>query len=162
MEWSEQKKHVCCFLGHREMCATDAIKCQLTVLIEELIIKEQVRIFLFGSKSRFNDLCYEVVTEMKIKYPYIKRIYIRAEFPYITDNYRSYLLEKYEDTYFPENLMGAGRAVYVRRNYLMINNSLHCVFYCNETYAPKERKSGTKLALDYAEKAKKMIYRITE
>ena len=57
--------------------------------------------FLFGSKSRFDDLCYEAVTELKKKYVHIQRIYVRAEFPYIDESYKSYLLKGYEETYYP-------------------------------------------------------------
>ena len=36
---------------------------------------------------------------LKIKHPEIKRIYVRAEFPVIGEDYRKYLLESYEETY---------------------------------------------------------------
>lgn len=39
---------------------------------------------------------------VKEEYPDIKRIYVRAEFPYINDDYKNYLLKSYEDTYYPE------------------------------------------------------------
>ena len=40
----------------------------------------------------------------------------------------------------------------------MIDRSSFCVFYYDETYIPKGRKSGTKIALDYAIKHKKVIF----
>ena len=58
---------VCSFFGHREIRETEALKSQVRAIIEELIEKENVNTFLFGSKSRFNDLCYELVTEAKEK-----------------------------------------------------------------------------------------------
>lgn len=62
----------CCFIGHREITENEELKNRLTVLIEGLIKKEKVDTFLFGSKSRFNSLCYEQVTNIKKKYPHIK------------------------------------------------------------------------------------------
>lgn len=149
---------ICCFVGHREICETEELRTQLSQAIENLILYEETDIFLFGSKSRFNTLCYELVTDLKLKYPHIKRIYVRAEFPIIRDDYRKYLLQQYEDTYYPDKIMGAGRAVYIKRNIEMIDRSNICFFYYDGAYTPKGRKSGTKIALDYAKRQKKEIY----
>ena len=133
-------------------------------VIEELIKDCEVHTFLFGSKSEFDDLCLNIVTGLKEKYSHIKRVYIRAAYADINDDYTDYLLESYEDTYFPERMRGVGRASYVERNQEMINKSAFCVIYYDETYSPPRRKnsrkdlteyqpkSGTKLAYDYAER----------
>ena len=152
------RENTCCFFGNRTINETEELKSQLCEIIEKLIVDDKVDTFLFGSKSRFNDLCHELVTQIKEKYPHIKRIYVRAEYPYISDDYKNYLLESYEDTYYPERIIGSGRAVYVERNYEMINNSHFCVVYYDEQGVPTKRKSGTKIALDYAiRKGKRII-----
>ncbi len=158
----EENFCVCCFFGHREISAKDRLKNVLYENIERLIAEEKVHTFLFGSKSRFDDLCHESVTALKEKYPFIKRVYVRAEFPYIDDSYKAYLLEKYEDTYYPEKLINAGRSVYVKRNYEMIDNSDFCVCYYNADYQPQKRKSGTGIAFAYAVKRKKIIINTAE
>lgn len=150
----------CCFFGHRTINETEELKSKLIEIIEELICVKQVDTFLFGSKSRFNSLCLELVTEIKEKYPHIKRVYVRAEYPYISEEYKKYLLENYEDSYFPENIANSGRAAYVKRNYEMINKSHYCIVYYDEQLAPTARKSGTKIALDYATKRCKNIIRV--
>lgn len=155
-------ENTCCFIGHREINVTDELKEKLRVVIECLIVDENIDKFLFGSKSQFDDLCYDIVTEIKKKYPHIKRIFVRAEYPYIDENYEAYLLESYEDTYFPKSVLGAGKASYVKRNCEMIDNSRFCILYYKEDYSPKGRKSGTKIALAYAEKKKKTIIRFPE
>ena len=101
------KSRACCFFGHRTINETEELKSKLNEIIEKLIVDEKVNTFLFGSKSRFNDLCYETVTQLKEKYPHVKRIYVRAEYPYISDDYKNYLLEFYEDTYYPERIMNS-------------------------------------------------------
>lgn len=148
----------CCFLGHREICETEELRAQLYTSIKELIVNRKTDTFLFGSKSQFITLCYALVTELKREFPYIKRIYVRAEFPVIREDYLAYLLERYEGTYYPEKLVGAGRSVYIKRNAEMIDISNFCVFYYDEAYLPKGRKSGTKIALDYAVKHKKIVF----
>ncbi|MBQ4117121.1 MAG: DUF1273 family protein [Clostridia bacterium] len=149
--------YTCCFFGHRTINETEGLKLGLYRTIERLIIEKNVDTFLFGSKSRFDSLCLEIVTILKEKYPHIKRIYVRAEFPYISEVYRSYLLTIYDDTYYPEKIKGAGRAVYVKRNCEMIDNSRFCIVYYDERYTPENRNSGTKIALDYAIKQEKKI-----
>ena len=151
------KERTCCFIGHRKIEETSELRTELYDSIERLITEEDVDTFLFGSKSRFNDLCHELVTEIKEKYPQIKRFYVRAEYPYIDDGYKAYLLQFYEDTYYPNKLIGAGKATYVERNREMINNSRFCIVYYNEHHAPTKRKSGTKTAFEYAVKHKKEI-----
>ncbi|MBO5745656.1 MAG: DUF1273 family protein [Clostridia bacterium] len=153
-------KNVCCFFGHRTINETEELKSKLLEIIEKLITEEQVDTFLFGSKSRFNSLCQETVTKLKEKYPHIKRIYVRAEYPHISEHYKNYLLESYEDTYYPEKILNSGRASYVERNYEMIDNSYYCVVYYDEKGAPTTRKSGTKTALEYATKQCKIIIRV--
>lgn len=152
-------ENTCCFIGHREINMTDELKEKLRMVIKRLITEESVDTFLFGSKSQFDDLCWDIVTEIKKKYSHIKRIFVRAEYPYIDESYKAYLLECYEDTYFPKAVLGAGKASYVKRNCEMIDNSRFCIVYYKEDYTPKGRKSGTKIALDYAEKKKKTIIR---
>ena len=122
-----------------------------------LIINNGVTTFLFGSKSQFNDLCYDIVTGAKERYFHIKRIYIRAEFPVIDNDYKTYLLKRYEDTVFPEKLINAGRSVYVQRNYEMIDRSQYCLVYYDKSSKPHNRKSGTEIAFEYAMKHKKEI-----
>ncbi len=150
-------ENTCCFFGHRTINETEELKLKLIEIIEKLIVDENVDTFLFGSKSRFNSLSLELVTEIKEKYPHIKRIYVRAEYPDINEQYTNYLLVSYEETYYPEHIRSSGRAAYVERNYEMINKSKFCIVYYDEANAPTTRKSGTKIALDYAIKKQKHI-----
>ena len=47
-----------------------------------------------------------------------------------------------------------------KENYEMINKSHYCIIYYNEPNAPTTRKSGTKIALDYAINHKKENERV--
>ncbi len=166
------EKKSCCFFGHRKIEVTEKLVKTLFKYIEKLIIQEDVNTFFFGSKSEFNGLCYQVVTVLKEKYPHIRRIYVRAVFPHISDDYKAYLLEGYEDTYFPDDIEKAGRAAYVERNYKMIDQSKFCIVYYDENYVlPKQRqgrrnmcyyqpKSGTKIAYEYAVKKGKDVFNL--
>lgn len=156
------KENTCCFFGHRSINETVELRTKIIETVERLITDENVDTFLFGSNSRFDSLCLELVTKLREKYPHVKRIYVRAEFPDINDDYMSYLLKSYDDTYYPEKLHGAGRAAYVERNYEMINNSKYCIVCYDEQNAPTTRKSGTKIALDYATRKRRDIIVFTK
>ena len=163
------KEKTCCFFGHRKIDETEELKNKLYEIIEKLIVNEKIDTFLFGSKSEFDSLCLKTATELKEKYPHIKRIYVRSAFQHIPDWYEDSLLKHYEGTYFPEHMENAGKASYVERNQEMINHSKFCVVYYDENYLPSTRKnsrrdlfdyqpkSGTAVAYGYAMKKKKEI-----
>ncbi len=163
----------CCFIGHRRIIPTRNLKENLLKAIERVIVDKGVNKFFFGSKSEFNSLCYAIVTELRQKYSSICRVYVRAEFPYINDSYREYLLQKYEDTYYPQEILHAGRAVYVERNCYMIDRCRYCVVYYHDAYIPEaesrrkhvlqgQGKSGTRLAYEYAHRKHRIIINLFE
>ena len=158
-----------CFIGHREIEKTEKL---ITLLKETIItlIKKGATTFLFGSMSAFDDFAWEIVTNLKKQYPFIKRVYVRATYPHINKSYEKYLLGLYEETYFPQQIEKAGKYSYVERNCEMIEKSTYCIFYYNENYLPplkqpskqnlsfqSNRKSGTKIAYEYAKRKKKLI-----
>ncbi len=157
------KDTTCCFFGHRTIDITKELRRKLYNEIKNLIVNECIDTFLFGSKSQFDDLSYQVLSELKTDYPHIKRIYVRSHFPYIDDMYKSYILKNYEDTYYPNKVLNSGKSAYVQRNREMIDKSKFCIIYYNEKYTPSTKtKSGTRLAYDYAIKKNKNIINIFE
>jgi len=162
-------KKVCCFFGHRKISSEEKLREKLYKTIEELIIKNNVGVFIFGSRSDFDRLCREVVNEFKEKYTYIHRVYIRAEYQHISDSYEEYLLQSCDETYYSKYAVNAGKAVYIERNFEMIDKSDICILYYSEEYLPPKRKrcktdltdyqpkSGTRIAFEYATRKKKCI-----
>ena len=160
---------ICCFIGHRKIERTVELKQAIYNYVESFIVNENVKIFLFGSRSQFDDLCYKVVSELKEKYPDIKRVYVRSCYEYVSDMYMKYLLEGYEETIYPKECKNSGKISYLKRNQAMIDQSDYCLFYYNENYLPPKRKwarrdlfeyqpkSGTALAYKYAQQKKRYI-----
>ena len=72
-----EKDKACCFFGHRKIEETPELKTALVDAIEDLIINKNVDTFLFGSKSQFDALCYDVLSKLKTENHDIKRIYVR-------------------------------------------------------------------------------------
>lgn len=149
-----ESKKTCCFFGHRKIEERENLKKRLYEIIENLIVNENTDTFLFGSKSEFDALCCEVVTHLKEKYKHIKRVYVRAEYPRISEEYKKYILKSYEETYFPQKAINAGKAVYVERNCEMIDKSDICIVYYKDGYAPPRRKNRKRDLIDYQPKSR--------
>lgn len=173
----------CSFFWHRKIEINEDLKQKLRKTIEELIVVCNVSTFLFGSRSNFDCLCHLVVTEVKGKYPNIKRVAYtcrgetcvlesaRQEWERIYANLEGkekYLLGVEEEVEHKTKYM-SGRTSYVERNQAMINDSDYCVFYFDKTYMPEVRKyskhgfgcyqpkSGTSISYTYAKKRNKDI-----
>ena len=157
---------VACFIGHRTITVTDELCERIRTTVLDLIDNQAVDTFLFGSRSQFDELCLKIVTEIKEIRPHIRRIYVRAEYPYISADYEKYLLTFYDETYMPESIIHAGKAIYIERNRHMIDSSDICMFY----YVPNltsrnlknilnlsRKKNGTTIAYCYAYKSKPTI-----
>ena len=167
-EHSKKEKN-CSFVGHRNVEKTEQLRETLINTIRWLITEKGVNQFFFGSKSNFDDLCQEIVKELKGQYPHIRRVYFRICYPEIDKKYMRYILQDFEDSCFPKCVENAGIARYVKRNQEMVDMSDFCIFYYNENYKPPLRKqsrraissyqpkSGTMLAYQYALQKKKEI-----
>ena len=131
----------CSFFGHRDIKQTEELKQQVRKTVERLIVAERVDTFLFGSRSNFDELCHIVVSELKEKYPYIRRIAylckhetaclvgagtsLTKKIKDITG--RDELVLEYEEIEKPDRVVSAGKAAYLERNQEMIDISDFCV-----------------------------------
>ncbi len=155
------KQEVCCFIGHRRVGETETLKLRIYSVTEKLI-KSGIRVFLFGDHSEFNDMCYEVVTELKSLYPKILRVLYRKDYPRADAYTLQFYLDEFDDSICPDRVGRAGAAAYIERNRAMIAQSSVCVFYYDTDYraisrryvknriVTRETKSGTKIAYDFA------------
>lgn len=167
-----EKHKTCSFFGHRKINLTNDLRQKVSEAIENLIIKYNIQIFLFGSKSEFNDLCHFIVSELKDRYPNIKRICYtcksesctlekeRQELEKVYSRYinQEFHLLGFEEEFEHKTKYNAGRASYIERNQAMIDDSEYCLFYYNEKYVPPTKtNSGTKIAYEYARRKNKKI-----
>lgn len=144
----------CCFIGHRNTADTAELRGRLRAAVTALI-ESGADTFLFGSRSAFDGVCLQTVSELKAVYTHVVRIYVRAEYEFIDGDYEKYLLRRYDATYFSERARGAGRAAYVMRNREIIDASDVCVFYYDENL--RGASGGTRAAYEYAVKRGKRV-----
>ena len=181
-ETEMEEGKACCFIGHRTVKDGKKVQLRVRETIRFLVEERGVTRFLFGSRSRFDTICYDEVTALRKEYPQIKRIAFTCKSEYACKEEEKEGLERiasevtkseitlkaYEDAQRSPRLYEAGKASYVERNEDMINASDFCVFYYDDAYLPPLRKqskdgslyqpkSGTAVAYDYAIKKKKKI-----
>ncbi len=169
----------CCFIGHRKI---EINKSQIETLenIIESLIKTGYYEFLFGSNSEFDDLCHNIVTKFKEKYPQIERVCytcksegftLESEREKLENNVKVLFnkeikLKGYESEVEFKNKNNAGRASYIERNEQMILDSDFCILYYNDNYEPTVNKkhnsknSGTKLSYNFIIRKKKKFINI--
>ena len=178
--------NICCFIGHRKIDLTKQLEEKTKKVIEDLIVNKNVATFLFGSKSEFDSLCHRLVSNLKEKYPHIKRIaytcrsescILESEKQKWEEIYSKFFKQKvklfcYDEEFEHRTKYTSGRASYVERNMAMIDRSNYCVFYYDESYKPPAKKeikhgerfcqqmSGTAIAYKYASRKKKYIINI--
>ena len=136
----------CAFIGHREIDFTDKLKSEIKTELIHLIENENYGVFKFGGLGEFDYYCYETVTELKEKYPFIKTVLC------LWDGKRPWWAKArtYDEV---EICMLSYDYWYSRlyyRNAAMIDSSDFCIFYVLKT-----ENSGAYKAMQYAEKSKK-------
>ena len=65
---------VCCFIGHRNVEKTDELVLATRRVVLLLVEEENVRAFAFGSRSKFDNMCYDIVCDIQKQYPIIKKV----------------------------------------------------------------------------------------
>ena len=172
-----------CFIGHQSVVDAEQLKIRIANTVSKLI-SDGADTFLFGSRSQFDTLCWEVVTELQTQYPNIKRLsYNTPHETAITSNEELRRFERiyaktagvdvrikdYASDVKSQKSVNATKDTYIMRNQNMIDDSDVCVFYYDKSYLPPKRKqsknciwnyqprSGTAVAFDYAKRKNKRI-----
>lgn len=160
-----------CFIGHLKIKDEKLVYERVLKVVEELVA-DDVKYFIFESKSSFNTLCYKVVSELRDKkYPFIKRVFAYCDYHVYPEVYQRLIDSMYEYSYFSQKVKNAGGNKYIFRNQDMIDKSDVVIFYYDESYkkdimTTKNRrlsfvqKSGTGVAFEYAKKNNKKIINI--
>ena len=162
----------CCVIGHRKIADNEVMRRLIRTEVIAMIETKEVNTFIFGSKSRFDNLCYKIVTDLKkTHYPFLCRIaYITKGQFVVTEEERERFenvlnkitdkdmgLTAFDRIEYHDILDKSGKASYIERNRLMIDASDYCLFYYDESYRPPHGNSGTALAYAYATKKRKTI-----
>lgn len=148
-----QNGKVCSCFGHAEVKITEELRVRTGRAVDDAL-NDGVRTFLFGGRSDFDDLVYDVVTQKKSERPAlgIRRIFC---FPLERDLRRPphwFPKREYEGCECPEKQFDGWFKSLYYRNCAMIDESDWVLFY-----AENRQNSGAYKAYTYAVKAHKNI-----
>ncbi len=145
-----EENKICSFFGHRDVEITD----KLYAIVTAEILKSVgfgCRIFYFGGYGDFDELCYQIVTNIQKENPdlHIKRVYCVSQERYLSKRVRYFDRTRYDEiVYLVPSFDGWYKSIYFR-NCAMIDKSSFVVFYAEE-----REGSGAFKAYQYARRKK--------
>lgn len=136
---------VCSFFGHRE-CFSN-IENQLIDIVDDLIVHENVNVFMTGGMGQSDRRFTSVVESFKGKYPHIKLLLVVPYFTAELSFNKEYYEEKYDEIIFPEAVAGVHyKSAITKRNRWMVEQSDVIVSHIFRDFG------GAYSAVRYAEK----------
>ena len=146
----------CSVFGHKEIEITNELKVSLKDTFIDLITNKNVCIFYFGGFGQFDDLCWQIITELKqTQFPHIKRVYVCENEDYINRPRKRPKWLKNEDyeeiIFFALNFDYWYTRIYYR-NIAIIDHSDFNIFYIRNT-----ENSGAYKVYKYAKQQHKNI-----
>ncbi len=152
---------ICSVFGHSDVEQTKSLREKIMLECEKLIKEENVGFFYFGGYGNFDDLCWQVVTELKKKYENIVRVFCLSDPKYLNKLKRPKWLsdDDYEEFVYLDLDLDFDywytRIYY--RNCEVINRSDYIIFYAEST-----KNSGANKAMRYAIKKKKAFINLCD
>ena len=148
----------CSVFGHSAIEITKTIENKLFETMEDLI-KKGCEYFCFGGFGMFDELCHKIVSELKLTYRHIKRIFCLSDPRHLRINKRPKWLnsEDYEEFIYLDLEFDWWYQRIYYRNCAMIDKSDIIIFYVEE-----RENSGAYKAFKYATQKKKKIINLLE
>ena len=148
-----EKEKVCSCFGHFNVDITEELRARTSKEIDKAVA-DGVRIFLFGGRSDFDDLVYDIVTDKKAQAPQfdIKRIFCFPLYKQLLKPPNWFNKKEYEGYDCPCKHFDWWYTSIYYRNCAMIDKSDLVLFY-----AEKRQNSGAYKAYKYAVKARKSL-----
>lgn len=144
---------ICSFFGHSEIIVTEDLRGQIIAEVRRLI-SEEFDCFYFGGFGMFDHLCWQLVTELKIDFPIIRRVYCLSDPRHTRLSKRPKWLknEDYEEFVYLDLDYDYWYTRIYYRNCEMINQSDFVIFYTLD-----QENSGAYKAYKYAKKSRSII-----
>ncbi len=143
----------CAVFGHSEIIETVSLREETKRTLEDLV-KQGYCYFYFGGFSMFDEMCREIVGELRVQYPQVMRIYCAPDRRYLRINKRPSWLKKedYEEIIYIELEFDWWYNRLYYRNCAMVDRSDVVLIYVEE-----RENSGAYKIYKYALRKKKKI-----
>ena len=141
----------CAFFGHRDWGIEEG-KEEIRNSIVHLIENYEVAQFYSGGRGNFDNLCSQIVYELKKEYPYIKNTLVLSYIPKKKHEYG--LPERYDDSVYLLEERVPPRFAIVKTNEKIIDKVDYVIVGVQKSWG------GAYRAREYAKKRKKTILQI--
>ena len=133
------------FCGHSNIKLNEIEKLLLKKILIEEIKKDPLTKFYLGGYGNFDNLCLQILREIKIDFNNIEILFIT---PYINADYYKFKFAKeyYDDVIFPPLENTPYRLAIIKRNEWMINSANLVISYVKHSWG------GAAKTLEYAKK----------
>lgn len=144
----------CSVFGHAKIQDTEELRKIIKLTFKDMIISKNVRNFYFGGFGKFDEICWEIITELKSQFNDVKRIFCLSDPRHKNSSKRPSWIKTndYEEIiYFDLDYDYWYTRIYYR-NCEIINHSDYVVFFVEHM-----GNSGAYKTMKYAIKKKKNI-----
>lgn len=150
---------ICSFFGHKEITITEDLKNRIRGILDQMIKNENFTVFYFGGFGMFDDLCWQIITELKDKYMHIKRVFclVDPRHQRISKRPKCLKVEDYEEFIYLDLEFDWWYTRIYYRNCEIVNQSDFIVFYANDVAS-----SGAYKIYQYAKKNRKNLINLAE
>ena len=120
------------FCGHTDSMLTDNEQILLKKLLVDIIKNNETCSFYLGAYGNFDTICFKILTELKIEYKIISRVFIT---PYLYKSEKLKTLSKiYDETIYPPIEKTPPKFAILKRNRWMVENSDLLICYISHTF----------------------------
>ena len=132
------------FCGHSNVFIDEKEKSHLLYILEQILKINPICTFYLGGYGNFDQLCLEMLTRLKCKYPNLTTIFVT---PYIHKGYAKleFAKKRYDYTLYPPLEHVPLRYCISKRNMWMVDNAEMLIAYV------KYRMGGAYKMLNYAQ-----------
>ena len=148
------EKCICVCFGHRNIWKDVD---ELRNILEDLIINENVTIFMTGGMGEFDSIFSSNVRSLKKQYKNIKLWLVKPYFSAELNSNKNYYESQYDEIIIPDVVAGIyPKAAITKRNRWMVEQSDIIISYINKEYG------GAYMAVKYAKSLGKRIISVTK
>ena len=147
------------FLGPEKKELDGEVIERLVDEIAKLVVNEGAEIFLFTDTGDFDRECYDIVTALKVLYPQIQRVYVRAEFE-DDDKRLKEIMKRYEHSFYHDIVRSSGVLAELTRREVMARSCDVLITYFSTNFVTPRIQSEEEVAAETVQKRKKRVINV--
>lgn len=145
------------FLESNDFKRTPLSAIELMEVLNKLVANDGADIFLFTNEGLFDNSCWQIVSQLKMLHPNIKRVYVQTGYEDNRDGLQE--IENCYDKIFSLEAMCSDKmlAPYVRNRFMVALSDILVTYFDTDKLQTPRIESSTETAIKFAKRYKKQI-----